>query len=211
MDKVLTLDGLSIGHGLGGREDVTPSDQASGPTGESASLFVSPSSLGTGSIGGDKFGGGVRALISVEDPKSLCGGVIANSFGRRFCIKTSCTVKSHWTQKTLLKASTLHVQGQNNKATYIWAVLQCHWVMQKFILLNFWGHPLVVKEMSLFMLTERVDPSEMEALAGRVKKAEDAANKATAALERTDKAFTTLKRNYDDLMEDVKWLKKSTK
>jgi hypothetical protein len=78
-------------------------------------------------------------------------------------------------------------------------------------IVEFLGHPSVVKEMSLFMLTERVDPSEMESLAGRVKKAEDAANKATAALERTDKAFTTLKRNYDNLMEDVKWLKKSTK
>jgi hypothetical protein len=84
-----------------------------------------------------------------------------------------------------------------DKATYIWAVLQCHRVMQKFILLNFRGHPSVVKEMSLFMLTERVGPSEMATLAGRVKRAEDAANKATAALEKTDKAFSTLKRNYD--------------
>jgi hypothetical protein len=99
----------------------------------------------------------------------------------------------------------------HDKSAYIWAVLQCHRVMHKFILLNFWGHPSVVKEMSLFMLTERVDPSEMELLVGRVKKAEDVANKATAALERTDKAFTTLKRNYNNLMEDVKWLKKSTK
>jgi hypothetical protein len=94
-----------------------------------------------------------------------------------------------------------------DKAAYIWAVLQCHRVMQKFILLNFRGHPSVVKEMSLFMLTERVDPSEMGALAGRVKKAEDAANRATTALEKHDKAFTTLKRNYDNLTEEVKWLK----
>ena len=69
----------------------------------------------------------------------------------------------------------------------------------------------MVKEMSLFMLTKRVDPSDMDTLAGRVKKAEDAANKATAALEKTDKAFATLKRNYDNLMEDVKWLKKGNK
>jgi hypothetical protein len=48
-----------------------------------------------------------------------------------------------------------------DKAAYIWAVLQCHWVMHKFILLNFRGHPSVVKEMSLFMLTEPVDPSKM--------------------------------------------------
>jgi hypothetical protein len=79
--------------------------------------------------------------------------------------------------------------------------------MHKFILLNFRGHLSVVKEMSLFMLTERVDPSEMIALAGRVKKAEDAANRATTALEKNDKAFTNLKRNYDNLTEEVKWLK----
>jgi hypothetical protein len=53
----------------------------------------------------------------------------------------------------------------HDKAAYIWAVLQCHRVMHEFILLNFRGHPSVVKEMSLFMLTERVDPSEMDSLA----------------------------------------------
>jgi hypothetical protein len=84
--------------------------------------------------------------------------------------------------------------------------------MKKFnILLNFRGHPSVVKEMSLFMLTQHVDPSELDLLAGRVKKAKDRAHKTTAALDKTDKAFMTLKRNYDNLMEDVKWLKKSTK
>jgi hypothetical protein len=37
-----------------------------------------------------------------------------------------------------------------DKVAYIWAVLQFHRVMHKFILLN----PSVVKEMSLFMLME---------------------------------------------------------
>jgi hypothetical protein len=32
MNKVLTFNDLSIGLGLSGREDVTPSDPASGPT-----------------------------------------------------------------------------------------------------------------------------------------------------------------------------------
>jgi hypothetical protein len=40
MDKVLTFDDLSIGHGLSGREDVTPLDPASGPTSESALSFL---------------------------------------------------------------------------------------------------------------------------------------------------------------------------
>jgi hypothetical protein len=46
----------------------------------------------------------------------LCGGVIANSLGRRFCTKTTCTVKSHRTQKTILTANTLHVRGQKDQA-----------------------------------------------------------------------------------------------
>jgi hypothetical protein len=61
--------------------------------------------------------------------------------------------------------------------------------MHKSVLLNFRIHPAVVKETSLFMLTERVDPSdEMDLLAGRVKKAKDGANRATPAVEKTDMA-----------------------
>jgi hypothetical protein len=52
-----------------------------------------------------------------------------------------------------------------------------------------------------------VDPLEMVGLAGQVKKAEAAANRATDALEKNDKAFTNLKRNYDNLTEIVNWLK----
>jgi hypothetical protein len=47
----------------------------------------------------------------------------------------------------------------------------------------------------------------MVGLVGGVKKAEDAANRAMATLEKNDKAFTNLKRNYDNLTEEVKWLK----
>ena len=49
-----------------------------------------------------------------------------------------------------------------NKAACIWAVLQCHQVGGEFDILAYRGHPAVVKEMSLFMLTECVDPCEMQ-------------------------------------------------
>jgi hypothetical protein len=52
----------------------------------------------------------------------------------------------------------------DNKAAFIWGVLQCHRVMDEFIKLDFQGHPGFVKEMSLFVLTERVDPSEISSL-----------------------------------------------
>jgi hypothetical protein len=61
----------------------------------------------------------------------------------------------------------------DNKAAFIWVVLQCHCVGISFDLVKYRGHPSVVKEMSLFMLTERVDPSKVEAcleLAKRVEK-----------------------------------------
>jgi hypothetical protein len=55
----------------------------------------------------------------------------------------------------------------DNKAACLWAVLQCHRIVADFDLVNYRGHPAVVKEMSLFMLTERVDPSEIEACTDR--------------------------------------------
>jgi hypothetical protein len=65
MDKVLTFDDLSIGHRLGGRDDVTHPDRASLPSGESESLFASPSSLASGSMGGE-FGRGVSHPLSIK-------------------------------------------------------------------------------------------------------------------------------------------------
>jgi hypothetical protein len=41
----------------------------------------------------------------------------------------------------------------DNKAACLWAVLQCHPVGKAFHLVKYRGHPAVVKEMSLFMLT----------------------------------------------------------
>jgi hypothetical protein len=47
------------------------------------------------------------------------------------------------------------------KSQMIWAVLQCHRVVVSFSDVQFRGHTSIVKEMSLFMLTERVDPTEL--------------------------------------------------
>jgi hypothetical protein len=61
--------------------------------------------------------------------------------------------------------------------------------------------------MSLFMLTERVDPSEIDALTARVKAAEAVAKTATIGLDAANTSLTTMKRGYDNLVEEVKWLK----
>jgi hypothetical protein len=44
------------------------------------------------------------------------------------------------------------------KASVIWGVLQQHRIMDEFIALKFEAHPAIVRELSLFIITERVDP-----------------------------------------------------
>jgi hypothetical protein len=69
-----------------------------------------------------------------------------------------------------------------SKAACIWAVLQCHCAGMSLYLVKYQGCPLVVKEMSLFMLSERVDPSsEVEFCSERAKKAEKEASNSTKA------------------------------
>jgi hypothetical protein len=58
-----------------------------------------------------------------------------------------------------------------SKAACMWAVLQSHCVADAFKKVKYRGHPAVVKEMSLFMLTERVDPSHVHTIAEKAKTA----------------------------------------
>jgi hypothetical protein len=60
----------------------------------------------------------------------------------------------------------------NQKAVFMWAIFQTHHVIQSFILVQFKSCPAVVKEISLFMVTERVDPKEITDLGIKCKKAE---------------------------------------
>jgi hypothetical protein len=102
-------------------------------------------------------------------------------------------------------------QDLHSKASLIWAVLRCHRIMQQFIEVKFRGHPAIVKEMTLFMLTERVDPSELGKLLTLVKDADakaTAAQKTSVALE---KEVVILKRNCDNLMNEIRQLKAKVK
>ena len=46
----------------------------------------------------------------------------------------------------------------NSRAQFLWCILQCHRVMNDFIEKDFRGHPQMVKQISLFMINERIDP-----------------------------------------------------
>jgi hypothetical protein len=83
--------------------------------------------------------------------------------------------------------------------------------MEQFIVVKFRGHPAIVKEMTLFMLTERVDPSEICRLLERVKEAELKATLAQKTSVMLEKEVLMLKQNYDNLLNDIKQLKSKVK
>jgi hypothetical protein len=83
--------------------------------------------------------------------------------------------------------------------------------MQQFVEVKFRGHPAIVKEMTLFMLTKRVDPSEISKLVDWVKDAEAKAMSAQKLAASLEKDVITLKRNYDNMMNEVKQLKSKVK
>jgi hypothetical protein len=93
----------------------------------------------------------------------------------------------------------------DNKAACIWAVLQCHRVGKAFDLVKYRGHPAVVKEMSLFMLTERVDPSEIEACTDRSKRAKKEASDAKSEVAKLK--VGTLNRELKTAQADIKGFK----
>jgi hypothetical protein len=55
-----------------------------------------------------------------------------------------------------------------SKAKIIWSVLQCHMSLQRFILLRFQGHPVIMNEITMLMETERVDPEELVSMEARL-------------------------------------------
>jgi hypothetical protein len=57
-----------------------------------------------------------------------------------------------------------HPETLEDQSALLWVVLQCHRIMQDFIAVGFEGHPAIVREVSLFMLTERVDPVQFKSV-----------------------------------------------
>jgi hypothetical protein len=99
----------------------------------------------------------------------------------------------------------------DNKASYIWGVLQCHRVMQDYVKLEFQSHPSFVKEMSLFMLTERVDPSQLDTLTNKVSDMTNMFDKMRKDHKALDEKYSNLKRSHDDALVVIKNLKNAKK
>jgi hypothetical protein len=94
-----------------------------------------------------------------------------------------------------------------NKARIIWCVLQCHTVMRSFIDVRFQGHPVIVKEITMFMVTERVDPAELDNMRSRLIDTEATMKDTKAALKRVEENYNSLKRSLDNMMNEFRPIK----
>jgi hypothetical protein len=94
-----------------------------------------------------------------------------------------------------------------NKARIIWCVLQCHTIMRSFINVWFQGHPVIVKEITMFMVTERVDPAELDNMRTRLVDSEVVMKATKAALKRVEENYNTLKRSLDNMMKEFRPIK----
>jgi hypothetical protein len=97
----------------------------------------------------------------------------------------------------------------DNKARIMWCVLRCHTIMRGFISVGFQGHPIVVKAITMFMVTERVDPEELlVALQARLTVSEKTCTQTSQALKKMEDNFTSLKRRaFDNLQNEFKPVK----
>lgn len=91
-----------------------------------------------------------------------------------------------------------------NRSKFIWAVLQCHVHMMKFIRLNFQGHPAIVKELSLFMLRERADPGDVKSASDAAKAAREQVTKVASQVTGLDTSLAALKRTVDNHSNTLK-------
>ena len=90
----------------------------------------------------------------------------------------------------------------------MWAILQCHRKIREFILVDFEGHPVIVREMSLFMLTERVDPAQITTLVATNQQLESEVKALTKRVKTLEDTGSSLKRDFNSLSNEFKQFKK---
>ena len=95
----------------------------------------------------------------------------------------------------------------SSRAQFLWYVLQCHCVMNDFIAKDFRGNPQMVKQISLFMINERVDPVAFNEMEAKVKtQSETIGNleKQLLVLKRTVGNHETFKKDISELQQELK-------
>jgi hypothetical protein len=79
--------------------------------------------------------------------------------------------------------------------------------MDEFMALKFEAHPAIVRELSLFIITERVNPQAIIKQGKRVTAAEARATKLEKSVTALESNNIILKRNLDNLTNDFKQYK----
>ena len=93
------------------------------------------------------------------------------------------------------------------KASVIWGVFQQHRILDEFIALRFEAHPAIVRELSLFIITERVDPLTIIKQGERLNAVEATCKTMNKAITDMTTANATQKRNLDNVINDFKQYK----
>jgi hypothetical protein len=70
--------------------------------------------------------------------------------------------------------------------------------MEGFMAVKFQGHPIIVKEMTRFMLTERIDPEELTKLTTKFNAQKTSLTAATTKVTELGKTLNELKRVFDN-------------
>jgi hypothetical protein len=96
----------------------------------------------------------------------------------------------------------------DTKAQVIWTVLQCHAIIEQFIKLEFKGHTTMVQQMTLYMMTERVDPAQMVKHAALAVASQTAVQDALKTVKQLTETLATTKRKVDDLGNQLDMFKK---
>jgi hypothetical protein len=102
-----------------------------------------------------------------------------------------------------------HTAQMEDKSKVIWTVMRCHLLLDDFINLEFKSHPAIVKEISLFLLTERVDPSDLSSLHAKLDKAEAEVKAANKLSRELDDKLASHKRQFDNLKNEFALFKSS--
>lgn len=102
-------------------------------------------------------------------------------------------------------------QDPEEIASVIWAVLQCHRIMEDFIRVDFHGHPAVVKEITHFMITNRIDPSVVDVIATELKEVKTQNKQLRDKLKAHKEKSAQLNRKLENLVQTVDILKKKIK
>jgi phage shock protein A len=83
--------------------------------------------------------------------------------------------------------------------------------MQEYVKASYQSHPSFVKELSLFMLTERVDPSQLDTLSTKMSEMTALFEKMKREHKALDEKYSILKRSHDAALVDIKNLKAAKK